>query len=99
MNPYRRTGIIVAALFLVAHLSLDKTRAKDPKAAARAMGDAGRATAAAAARDPASTSRVPGYAGTNRPERNLNAADLEDAAARALADPGDPGGRAGHAVI
>ena len=48
---------------------------------------------------PASTSSVPGYAGTNRPERNLNAADLEDAAARALADPDDPGGRAGRAVI
>ena len=98
MNPYHRTGVIVAALFLVAHLNLDKARAEDPKAAARAMGDAGRATAAAVARDPASASGVPGYAGTNRPERDLGAADLEDAAARALADPDDPGGRAGRSV-
>ena len=86
------------ALFLVAHLSLDKTRAEDPKAAARAMGDAGRTTAAAVAKDPASASEVPGYAGTNRPERNLNAADLEDAANEALADPDDPGGEAGRYV-
>ena len=99
MNPYRRTGIIVAALFLVAHLNLDKTRAEYPKAAARAMGDAGRTTAAAVAKDPASASKVPGYAGTNVSERSLGAADLEDAAARALADPDDPGGRAGRAVI
>ena len=90
---------IILFLLILAHLSAGDSRAEDPKAAARAMGDAGRATAAAVARDPASTSRVPGYAGTNRPERNLNAADLEDAAARALADPDDPGGRAGRAVI
>ena len=63
------------------------------------MGNAGRSAAAAVARDPASASGVPGYAGTNRPERNLGAADLESAAARALADPDDPGGRAGRAVI
>ena len=99
MNPYHRTGIIIVALFLAAHLNLDKARAEDPKAAARAMGDAGRATAAAVAKDPASTSRVPGYAGTNRPERDLGSADLENAAARALADPDDPGGRAGRSVI
>ena len=98
MNPYRRTGIVVAALFLVAHLNLDKTRAEYPKAAARAMGDAGRTTAAAVPKDPASASKVPGYAGTNVSERSLGAADLEDAAARALADPDDPGGRAGRAV-
>ena len=90
---------IILFLLILAHLSAGDSRAEDPKAAARAMGDAGRATAAAVARNPASTSRVPGYAGTNRPERNLNAAALEDAAARALADPDDPGGRAGRAVI
>ena len=86
------------ALSLLTHLSIGYSRAEDPKAAARAMGNAGRATAAAVARDPASTSRLPGYAGTNRPERNLNAADLEDAANEALADPDDPGGEAGRYV-
>ncbi len=94
-NLWLRTVI----LFLFAHLSITDALAEDPKAAARAMGSAGRSAAAAVARDPASASGVPGYAGTNRPERNLGAADLENAAARALADPGDPGGRAGRAVI
>ena len=43
---------------------------------------------------------MPGYAGTNLPERDLGADELEGAAAkRALADPADPGGRAGRAVI
>ena len=74
--------------FLFAHLSITNTLAEDPKAAARAMGNAGRSAAAAVAQDPTSTSKVPGYAGTDRPERNLGAADLESAAARALADPG-----------
>ena len=84
--------------FLFAHLSITNALAEDPKAAARAMGNAGQAAAAAVARDPASASGVPGYAGTNRPERNLGAADLESAANRALADPDDPGGRAGRYV-
>ena len=97
----RNTPIGATTLFFfLIHLAVvGGARAENPKAAARAMGDAGRSAAAAVARDPASTSRVPGYAGTNRPERGLGAADLEDAAARALADPGDPGGRAGRAVI
>ena len=80
-------------------LSITNALAEDPKAAARAMGNAGRSAAAAVARDPASASGVPGYAGTDRPERNLGADDLGNAAARALADPDDPGGRAGRAVI
>lgn len=86
-------------LFLIHLAAAGDVRAEDPRAAARAMGDAGRSAAAAVARNPASASKVPGYAGTNRPERNLGAADLANAAARALADPGDPGGRAGRAVI
>lgn len=90
---------VILILLILAHLSAGDSRAEDPKAAARAMGNTGRASAAAVARDPASTSRVPGYAGTNRPERALNAVDLEDAAAHALAAPDDPGGLAGRAVI
>ena len=99
MKRNDKMKIVILTLFILAHLSAGDSRAEDPKAAARAMGNAGRATAAAVAKDPASTSRVPGYAGTNRPERDLNAADLENAAARALADPDDPGGRAGRSVI
>ena len=37
--------------------------------------------------------------GRDLPERGLGAADLEDAARRALADPADPGGKAGRALI
>ena len=91
--------IVILILLLLAHLSAGGAWAEDPKAAARAIGEAGRAAAAAVAKDPASASKVPGYAGTNLPERDLGAADLEAAAERALADPGDPGGRAGRAVI
>ena len=90
---------VVPVLVLLAHLSAGGAWAEDPQEAARAIGGAGRAAAAAVAKDPASASKVPGYAGTNLPERDLGAADLEAAAERALADPGDPGGRAGRAVI
>ena len=99
MKRNDKMKIVILILLMLAHLSVSDSCAEDPKAAARAMGDAGRSAAAAVARDPASASGVPGYAGTNRPERDLGVADLEDAAARALADPGDPGGRAGRAVI
>ncbi len=90
---------VAPALVLLAYLSAGNARAEDPKAAARAIGDAGRAAAAAVARDPASTARVPGYAGTNPPERGIGAAELESAANRVLTDPTDPGGKAGRAVI
>ena len=73
--------------------------AGDPKAAARAIGQAGTATAGAIARDASKAGTVPGYAGTNVPERNLTASGMEDAARARLADPDDPGGTAGRAVI
>ena len=94
-TPWLKTTI----LLLFAHFSIAYAIAEDPKAVARSIGNAGRAAAAALARDPASTSKVPGYAGTNVPERGLGAADLEDAANGVLADPDDPGGLAGRAVI
>ena len=71
----------------------------DPKAAARAIGQAGTAAAGAIARDAASAGKVPGYAGTNPPERNIGADDMETAARARLADPDDPGGAAGRAVV
>ena len=91
--------VVVPTLLLLTHLNIVNARAEDPKAVARAIGDAGRATAAAVARDPASSARVPGYAGTNPPERGIGAADLESAANRVLTDPTDPGGKVGRAVI
>ena len=73
--------------------------AEDPVAAARAIGQAGQQAAGAVARSNASTDMVPGYAGTDVPERHLTPGGMPDAAARRLADPADPGGVAGRAVI
>ena len=44
--------VVVPTLLLLTHLNIVNARAEDPKAVARAIGDAGRATAAAVARDP-----------------------------------------------
>ena len=73
--------------------------AEDPKAAARAIGQAGLQSAGAVARDAASADAVPGYAGTDLPERRLTAGGMPDAATARLADPDAPGGVAGRAVI
>ena len=73
--------------------------AEDPKAAARAIGQAGTAAAGAIARDASKAGTVPGYAGTDVPERNLTPSGMEDAARARLADPDDPGGKAGRAVV
>ena len=73
--------------------------AEDPRAAARAIGNAGTAAAGAIARDASNAVAVPGYAGTDVPERNLTASGMEGAGRVRLADPNDPGGVAGRAVI
>ena len=80
-------------------LRVMSAHAEDPKAAARAIGQAGTAAAGAIARDASKAGDVPGYAGTNVPERSLTASGMEDAARARLADPADPGGSAGRAVI
>ena len=72
---------------------------EDPKAAARAIGNAGAAAAGAIARDAAKTATVPGYAGTDLPERDIGADALEDEGRARLADPDDPGGKAGRSVV
>jgi len=74
-------------------------RAEDPKAAARAIGNAGTAAATAIARDASNAASVPGYAGTNVPERNIGADALENEGRARLADPDNPGGQAGRSVI
>ncbi len=73
--------------------------AEEPKAAARAIGQAGLQTAGAVARGAESADAIPGYAGTEVPERRLTADGMGDAANARLADPADPGGAAGRAVI
>ncbi len=89
-------ALVCLTLWVVSGMA---ARAEDPKAAARAIGSSGAAAAGAIARDAASAGKVPGYAGTEVPERNLTASGMEDAARARLADPGDPGGAAGRAVV
>ncbi|MDE0382685.1 MAG: conjugal transfer protein TraF [Defluviicoccus sp.] len=71
----------------------------DPKSEARSIGNAGTAAARAIARDASNAATVPGYAGTNVPERNIGANALESEGRARLADPDDPGGQAGRSVI
>jgi len=98
MNRGYGMKAVILIVLLLPHLA-GRVQAEDPAEAARAVGQAGRAAASAIAKDAGSAADVPGYAGTSVPERSLSAAGMEDAAARALADPDDPGGRAGRAVI
>ena len=92
------TAMFVLVCLMLWLVSGMVAKAEDPKAAARAIGQAGAAAAGAIARDAASAGKVPGYAGTEVPERSLTAAGMEDAARARLADPHDPGGAAGRAV-
>ena len=98
MNRGYGMKAVILIVLLLPHLA-GRVQAEDPAEAARAVGQAGRAAASAISKDAGSAADVPGYAGTSVPERSLSAAGMEDAAARALADPDDPGGRAGRAVI
>ena len=83
-------------LWVVAHQA---ARAGDPKAAAAEIGRAGQTAAGAIARDASNTGTVPGYAGTDVPERSLTAFGMADAARARLGRPDDPGGEAGRAVV
>ncbi len=98
----RLFGLVVLAAvfgFLLWIVFGGGAQAEDPKAAARAIGNAGSVTAGAIARDGSNAATVPGYAGTNLPERSIGADDLEDEGRARLADPDDPGGQAGRSVI
>ena len=92
-------AMFAACCLMLWILSGTAARADDPKDAARQIGQAGAARAGAIARDGANAQAVPGFAGTNVPERHLTDAGMENAAQRRLADPDDPGGSAGRAVI
>ncbi len=93
------TAMFVLVCLMLWVVSGMVAKAEDPKAAARAIGQAGAAAAGAIARDASNAATVPGYAGTDVPERNLTASGMEDAARARLADPEDPGGVAGRAVV
>ena len=93
------TAMFVLVCLMLWVVSGMAAKAEDPRAAARAIGNAGNAAAQSVARDSSNAADVPGYAGTNPPERSLTASGMEDAASARLADPHDPGGRAGRAVV
>ena len=93
------TAMFVLVCLMLWLVSGMVAKAEDPKAAARAIGQAGAAAAGAIARDATKAGEVPGYAGTNVPERSLTASGMGNAARNRLADPDDPGGAAGRAVI
>ena len=101
--PGHRSGVrllVWTAMFALVCLMLWIVSAlADPKAAARAIGNAGNAAARTIARDSSNAADVPGYAGTNVPERNIGASRLQDEGRARLADPDDPGGNAGRAVV
>jgi len=92
-------AMFAACCLMLWILSGTAARADDPKDAARQVGQAGAERAGAIARDAANAQAVPGFAGTNVPERHLTDAGMENAAQRRLADPDDSGGSAGRAVI
>ena len=89
-------ALVCLTLWVVSGMA---ARAEDPMAAARAIGNAGSAAAGAIARDASNAAEVPGYAGTNLPERSIGASRLEAEGRARVADPDDPGGAAGRAVI
>ena len=96
----RRCSVGTGAVTLVAVTSLTGVAlAEDPKAEARAIGQAGLQAAGAVARGVTSADAVPGYAGTDLPERRLTAGGMPNAAASRLTDSDAPGGVAGRAVI
>ena len=91
--------LFVLTLVLSGRARAEDPVAEDPVAAAREIGRAGQAAAGAIAKDASRAAAVPGYAGAALPERSLGAEGLEDAAHGVLADPADPGGKAGRALI
>ena len=93
------TAMFVLVCLMLWVVSGMVARAEDPKEAARAIGTAGNAAARTIARDSSNAADVPGYAGTNLPERSITASGMEDTARARLADPDDPGGAAGRVVV
>ena len=87
-------GLVCLMLWVVSGMA---ARAEDPRAAARAIGNAGNAAARTIARESSNAAQVPGYAGTNLPERGIGAGRLQDEAPRAAGGSGRPRRRGGGA--
>jgi len=92
-------SVAAIALAAAAWSAIPPTLAGDPRDAARGLGAAGQADAAAMARDGALPTTVPGFAGTTLPETTLAPDTLPDAARARLADPDDVGGAAGRLIV
>jgi len=90
---------VLVCLMLWVVSGMAASAGEDPRAAARAIGNAGNAAARTIARDSSSAAKVPGHAGTSLPERSIGASRLQDEGRARLADPDDPGGVAGRAVV
>ena len=93
------TAMFAACCLMLWILAGQAAHADDPKEAARELGRAGTAAAGTIARDASQAANVPGYAGTNLPERGLTDSTMAGAAQQRLSDPDDPGAKAGRAVI
>ena len=93
---FRGLALVCLMLWVVSGMAAN---AADPKAAAREVGNAGNAAARTIARDASNAVDVPGYAGTDLPEKTISADVLEDEARARLADPDDLGGVAGRTVV
>ena len=89
---------VLAALALVAGPALGQDSDEEARAAARAVGSAGQATARALATDTGSPSDIPGFAGTDVAQTGHTATEMAGAAQRALADPDNAGGAVGAFV-
>ena len=92
-------AMLAACSLMLWLLSVEVGRADDPRAAAREVGQAGTADAIALARDASKAQKVPGFAGTNVPERRLDDRRMASAANARMADADDPGGVAGRALV
>ena len=95
---YKAMAAGAIALAAAAWIAALPAFAGDPRDAARLLGAAGQADAAALARDGALSATVPGFEGTTLPETTLDPDAMPDAARARLADPGDVGGAAGRLV-
>ncbi len=100
MRDRKTTNALMAALLAVAVMTVPKiTDAADPQTVAREIGSAGQAAASAIARNASTAETIPGFAGTDLTQTGLGESDLEARGEAALADPLDPGGRAGRLTI
>lgn len=91
--------VCTALWILTKHAARAAGPQEDPRAAALAVGRAGSLAAGELVRDADTARDVPGFAGTDVPERSIAESDLKNAGRARLNEPGDAGGAAGRALI